>query len=386
MRNRKERGIALITAIWVMAILLVLMAGFAAIVHTEIEVSRNFGQLTQARWAARAAVRRAEVELQQVAAQPYTALDTGRLLIDSVEEETNLGDVTYQVIIEDEAGKVNINTASAEMLSMLFPDDGVADCIIDWRDEDSEPKVDGAEDDYYMELPAPYHCKNSPFTTVNELLLVKGVTREMLDTEVTEDGLTLADILTVSSSDTNIDKDGNERVNIATANKETLTEAFTDDLTEEEIDAIITARGSSAFKSPADLLRVPDLSREKVAQIYDRLTTGTEKTRKGLVNINTAPAELLALLPGQDDATAQAIAQYRTNTGSFEDLGQLLNVEQVSDEAFMEAANALTTRSQVFKVLATAQYKDGVAHTTTCLLHSESDGQSTIMRVLYWHE
>ena len=57
----------------------------------------------------------------------------------------------------------------------MTPD--VADAIVDWLDMDSSPRPYGAEDDYYTALSPPYHCKNGPLDSLEELLLVRGVTR-----------------------------------------------------------------------------------------------------------------------------------------------------------------------------------------------------------------
>src|SRR5205823_6857830 len=84
--------------------------------------------------------------------------------------------------VMDESSKININTASANQL-LLLPGmtDDTAGAIIDWRDEDSNISNNGgAESEYYMSLPRPYQCKNAPFETVEELLLVKGFTPELL--------------------------------------------------------------------------------------------------------------------------------------------------------------------------------------------------------------
>jgi DNA uptake protein ComE-like DNA-binding protein len=379
-------GMALLTAIWILALLLVMVAGFAAMVHSELEVARNFGDLTKARWAARAGFYRAQVEVEQRAASTYTTLDGGSQLgISAADESVTLGDgVTYQTVIEDEAGKVNINTASSTVLSTLFSEE-VADAIIDWRDTDSTPQPNGAEDDYYIGLATPYHCKNAPFTTVDELLLVKGITRDMLDAVVTEDGLKLRELLTVASTDTNTDADGQARVNIATATKDQLTSALGSVFTSREFDAIIKQRTSSAFTSPADLLKVPNLAREKVMAAFDKLTTTQDKARPGLVNINTAPAEVLAALPGMDAATAQAVVQERTDNGAFTDVGQLLRMDQVSNELFMGIANLLTARSKIFRVVAAGQCKDGMSQSITCVLQADAaGGQSS--QILYWQE
>ena len=58
--------------------------------------------------------------------------------------------------------------------------DQIAYSIIDWIDSDSNTSPDGAEDDYYMSLPNPYHCKNSYLDSIEELLLVQGMTPYLL--------------------------------------------------------------------------------------------------------------------------------------------------------------------------------------------------------------
>ena len=56
----------------------------------------------------------------------------------------------------------------------------VADAILDWLDADDEPREFGAEVDYYSMLPTPYMPTNGPLQSVEELLLVRGVTPELL--------------------------------------------------------------------------------------------------------------------------------------------------------------------------------------------------------------
>jgi general secretion pathway protein K len=52
------------------------------------------------------------------------------------------------------------------------------DSILDWRDSDDLHRLNGAENNYYQSLPKPYACKNAPFDTVEELLLVRGMRPE----------------------------------------------------------------------------------------------------------------------------------------------------------------------------------------------------------------
>ena len=51
---------------------------------------------------------------------------------------------------------------------------------MDWRDPDKLHRLNGAEDDYYLSLRVPYKAKNGNFETIDELLLVKGMTPEIL--------------------------------------------------------------------------------------------------------------------------------------------------------------------------------------------------------------
>jgi len=382
MRNRKQHGIALITAIWIMALLLILLAGFAAMVHSGTLVARNFGDVTQARWAAHTGIRLAEAVVLQLAAEPMTALTDEQRMLAPPEDDETLGGATYQALLTDEAGKININTASQEMLVALFPPE-VADAIIDWRDEDDTPQPDGAEDEYYLALTPPYHCRNGAFRTIGELLLVKGVTQELLNDPLTDGGPALKDLITVSSWDENTDAEGEARLYVQRATQEAWSQRCGDIFDEQEIQAIVQQRVSA----PADLLGVPNLTREKVAQAYDRLTATEDERREGLVNLNTAPAEVLAALAVEMDAAlAQAIIDRRETEGAFTNVGDLLLMENISDDVFRAIADRCTTRSKVFQVVSTGYAADGIAKTVTCLLQVEQQQAGMITRTLYWQE
>lgn len=94
--------------------------------------------------------------------------------------------------VADEQGKLNLNKAEAPVLAALLrqitglDSDGanaVAFAVVDWRDSDSSfghPDF-GAEDSDYGGLPKPYDAKDLPFETLDELLLVKGVNRDIFE-------------------------------------------------------------------------------------------------------------------------------------------------------------------------------------------------------------
>jgi general secretion pathway protein K len=82
--------------------------------------------------------------------------------------------------------------------------DVIVDSVIDWIDEDDLHQLNGAESDYYESLSPPYKAKNGPVDRVEELLLVRGVTKEIFDgTPTTEDSPArpgFKDLLTTTSS------------------------------------------------------------------------------------------------------------------------------------------------------------------------------------------
>jgi DNA uptake protein ComE-like DNA-binding protein len=84
----------------------------------------------------------------------------------------------YDFGIQDESSKININSASVAQLDLLpgmTPD--IAQAIFDWRTATGNG---GAEESYYESLPEPYESKGAKFDTVDELLLVDGVTPQLM--------------------------------------------------------------------------------------------------------------------------------------------------------------------------------------------------------------
>ena len=107
----------------------------------------------------------------------------------NIDSNGNLAGVRHG--LEDESTRLNLNTLMA--VDKLLPGSGktflmalpgmtedIADAIMDWLDTDEEPRELGAEIEYYSGLSPPYAPKNGPLETVEELLLVRGVTPELL--------------------------------------------------------------------------------------------------------------------------------------------------------------------------------------------------------------
>lgn len=192
---RTEDGVALLVVLWVLMLLSVIVGEFCSNARTEVNIARNLKENTQAYYIARAGINRgiAEIEAKgHMARNPPLTQDAG--VQKGIERKVNLempaiafGEGQFQVTIWNESGKVNINRAGNLLLKMMLngfnlddqQKETIVDSIVDWRDKDDFVRPNGAENDYYFSLPKPYKCKNGDFESIDELLLVRGVTPEI---------------------------------------------------------------------------------------------------------------------------------------------------------------------------------------------------------------
>jgi general secretion pathway protein K len=174
--------------------------------------------------------------------------------------EVPFGGGRFKVLIGNESGKININSAGADLLRLGLNSVGlsdgeketIVDSILDWRDEDNFHRANGAEDDYYRSLPRPYECKDGEFDSVDELLLVRGVTAEIFF-----DGL--KNRFTVYGGDGSANPNRNWRMRRKQSSQININAAPPDVLmalpmmTQEAVDAIVEFRMEEEIKSVSDL-------------------------------------------------------------------------------------------------------------------------------------
>lgn len=93
--------------------------------------------------------------------------------------------------LENESAKLNLavlpqwekrdpQAAHQALLALPGMTDALADALLDWVDADSDPRPAGAEEEGYRELGVPYGPRNTTPQCLEELLLVRGVTRDLL--------------------------------------------------------------------------------------------------------------------------------------------------------------------------------------------------------------
>jgi type II secretory pathway component PulK len=388
--NRSQKGVALLIVLWLMAILTLLMYAFLGEMQVEYAVSSGYADARKAEQLAWSGIDLACATVMSDTQKVQTLTDTTWADNPVSYYEYPLGDGAFTLFrptyddaqtvlwgMDDEASKINLNTAPREILLKLpRMTDQIVDAILDWRDTDSTQGASGAENAYYNSLNPPYNCKNQPFETLEELLYVRGITPEILFGEDfnlngtleknendgdeswppdNRDGKLdpgLWQLCTVWSADQNLDADGRARVNLNTAQPDALQQAG---LQPNEIQMISVTRQAVPFLSIAQTLGVPAqgfpaiLTAARFKLVADRLTVNDDRRVPGLVNINTAPKQVLLVLPGITEEIALKIMEYRTTPGNdLSNMGWLLNV--VDPAVLQRFAPFITCRSHQFRI------------------------------------
>lgn len=329
-----QAGIAMIIVMIVILVLGVLAGGFAYSMKVETKLAQNSSFETDLEWLGRSGIELARYVLveslkvpeqwdslnQKWAGGPMGTND----VLDAISLENNeLGPGVFSIRIIDLERKLNINTINEvsipifqQALSLCGADPAeittISDAFLDWVDLDENTHMSGAESADYIARPnpgyAPYMAKNGPIDDLTELLLLKGMRPEIFFGTTEPGGGLLA------------------------APRPPLPMAF---------------------------LNMPQTSSGPVglADLFTPISAGA-------ININTAPVEVLQLIPGIDPSLAQAIVTTRAGLdgqeGNEDDMpfrspGELMNVTGMPPGIIQQTAGMFVVRSTTFEVIVDAR-------------------------------
>jgi general secretion pathway protein K len=186
-KNSIEKGMVLMTVLWIVLIISFISFALAAAVRTELQAAANSFDSERALFMAKGAAEAVFYRLQ---------LDNPKSLPDSPIKRNGddyvvtLESGEARVKTETDGARIDLNGADEKVLASLFSAlgvdsslrDSVVDSILDWRDPDDVRRPNGAEvGDYGGAISSglkrlPY---NAPFGGMQELLLVKNMTPEI---------------------------------------------------------------------------------------------------------------------------------------------------------------------------------------------------------------
>ena len=299
-----ERGIALLMVLWVVTILMVIVLSFSFMTRTDTHATLFFKEGSEKQFLAQAGIERAIMEMfyrTHNKSLPSTTMETEVIKVDGTEYTGQLGTDFYVYGILDESGKININLlsdTSGIILNNLLVNRGVpketadtiTDSVLDWMDSDDTHRLHGAETEYYMSLPVPYKAKNDKFEAVEELLLIKGMTPEILYGTAKAPGI--FNFITVYS------KTGG--INVNTAPREVF--AALPGMTPEMAEQVVSLRSSGEIK---DLEQV----KQVVGEGYKLMSTYV-----GLAESNLYTIESTGFKKGESRGLSiRAIVDVQTN-------------------------------------------------------------------------
>ena len=209
-----QRGVALLAVLWLTVALSAMALATSYLVRTEVEAATNRIEGEQMRFLARGGIAAAVDSIVRSAAVRVAAGADGQQQPEFVPGQRWLayefpgGRCAVEVVPEN--AKLNVNQAPPEQLAALFRALGVAEAesaelalaIADWR----APRASDAGsvfDAYYAALPEPYEARHARLEQIEELLPVKGMSRELFFGRVERSGQgawtrkpPLADLLT----------------------------------------------------------------------------------------------------------------------------------------------------------------------------------------------
>lgn len=224
--RRRQRGIALLLVVWVFMILGVLALDFGRFTRDDASAALNFSDETRGYYVAIAGMNKAiwsVIKAREEGRDPSDAAESeapGRRMRRDVKEKRvadevfdvdaqwhpgTFHDARFEVRMIDQGGLFPINLLRRDNVAVrdVFKRvltgllvgstssvkgqsrrdtaeiDGILDAITDWMDADTAKHPNGAESEYYLGLRPPYRAKNARLDSVDELLMIRGVTPEL---------------------------------------------------------------------------------------------------------------------------------------------------------------------------------------------------------------
>jgi hypothetical protein len=307
----------------------------------------------------------------------------------SVFRRSELGTEEIAFGVVEEASKLPLNATNVLQLmkvpNMTLP---AAEALADFVDGDSIARDNGAEQDLYDLMPVAYSIPNRPVSFLDEFLMAQGVSaghlygedanrNHKLDANENDadtlfppdnqDG-TLGDGLhrffTLHSRDWNVNRNNQPRLDINSApldpapaglSEETITFLEAKRKLGEPIVSLIELVDASLTvteENQAQRELKSGIGPGDLGQLMDRYTTDAERVRPGRVNINTAPASILAQLEGIDEALGNAIVSTRQGLSpeASRSIAWLLEERLLDAGQFRQIEPRISARSFQFHV------------------------------------
>jgi len=300
--------------------------------------------------------------------------------------------------ITDESARLDINVADEAQIRHLFEEvilphedsdhevdiDVLVDSLLDWRSSGNTPRPNGAKDEYYGTLDPPYSCKSKDFSTVEELLLVRGFNawvvygedynqNGLLDPNEDDNDISfppdnadgvlfrgISSYLTIWSREMNTAADHSPRINLNLLEPDKLKEK----LDETELDSDIISYIMDVRRSGTTIDSVERLISESIWQEGDDSGEDPEKpspddppsTQPSDPETTTKPDDEIPNSPGIESTDSYSdLLSGQPAPGEVDDLPLILDRLTVDPSPFTEYSGRINVSTAPREVLSTLE-------------------------------
>lgn len=354
----KQSGSAFVLAVGTMLVLALVVAAFSVRLESHIRAESNRIGRLKAEAAVQAGIARAMATLTSANLNALDTTEEWATIGNAGSEEFQVGSAYFRLQIIDSTRFVDINSATEEQLTKMNLTDEQAATLLDWREDQLQPRALGAKDEYYNNLATPYNARLRRFESINELFLVKGFTPQLvlqppqnltsnqLATGSAEDQPTLAELITVDSVSPNTRADGSQRVNLNVAQNQQLVQAG---IRNQAAQAIVQRRNTQGqFTNFNQVFNVAGINSQDAETLLNVATVTNETTLAGKININTASEQVLRTIPNLTEQEVSGIVQ---RSGQFRSLGELVSNAGLNTNVLGQVADFFTIGSSSFQIL-----------------------------------
>ena len=395
--SNKQRGSVIVIALWAI--------GIAAIVTSSIQVFSQRQSLLgievkdriQARWAARAGIESSIAVMAYHTTSPVPQDALAMLKNLEYVATGDAGSATWDIRHHkdgqdwagpmDEHSKFNINSKDNSIFILVIDDMafGVLEAILDWIDEDDDPRTLGVERDYYLSLETSYEPRNGLLKSIAELELIAGVMPDdvrgedwnlnfRLDPNEDDGGESLpwdepdqymeggwASLLTTTSIDGGATESGEQRVNLNKIDSESLQLRL--GLEPGQADALIefaatedanlsTLLTQTLRSISGDAEGVTNLTDDQLRVVFAETSLyDAHDAPPGRMNINTISPELLYRLLPENDRIVEELLYLRVNNdGGITSPVDYLNIPGIQTSMVEFLYGLFDTQSNVYTI------------------------------------
>ncbi|MEL7130169.1 MAG: type II secretion system minor pseudopilin GspK [Pseudomonadota bacterium] len=197
---RNEEGAALLSVLLLVAVMSVLALAMSEVAFKSVQRSAAADARSRIAWQITGAEEAGQLAAEQLNTLTQGALNlqigvlntpivlpaNGGVIEGQLRDASNCFNLNA-LSTQNEEGEVSADTVAlytALLTALNFSEleaEALTDALIDWMDPDTQPRLAGAEDNYYVGLRPPYRSSGQPLADLTELRAILGYDQSVME-------------------------------------------------------------------------------------------------------------------------------------------------------------------------------------------------------------